>query len=342
MSESAAGRKTKTVRKRLADGTIKEYSYDLEAIARRKKADAERRGILYLASLYYASPEFARLSDDWRRAFRNYVTLANDELGWMTLDDLAEKKSRMKFYALRDLHAATPAKADKLMTVLGTLLSWAYNRNHLDYNHAVGIDRLVPSTQTRAECIWSVDQQVALCTKGGDDLAEAFRLAYYTLIREDDLCGLRWDQFDGHWLVYRPSKTAQSTGVVVHLPVYRLKPLRELVAGLSRCTDYMLTTAAGHPWTASNLSKRFNKARAEAGLAGADRTWHDIRGTGETQLYLAGCTDAEVASISGHAMGDRAQQRSYLARVRGLAEHAYDKWDRYIRGGGEVLKLVRN
>lgn len=292
--------------------------------------------------LYIASPEFARNSPGWQRALRKYVAVIDGQIGYMTVADLAGEEARKRFWRLRDQFAPTPHKADKVISTLSLVLGWAYRRGHIAYNHATGIDRLAPASGTRADIIWTPDDEATFIEHAPPRLADAFLLALYTLAREADLCGLRWDQFDGRWLVYRPSKTAQSTGVVVHLPVYRLEPLRELVANLSRCTDFMLTTAAGRPWTASNLSKRFNKARAEAGLAGADRTWHDIRGTGETQLYLAGCTDAEVASISGHAMGDRAQQRSYLARVRGLAEHAYDKWDRYIRGGGEVVKLVRN
>lgn len=54
MTASDGSRRTKTVRKRLADGTIRVYRYDLDAIAQRKVAKAQERGWHQLAMLYYA------------------------------------------------------------------------------------------------------------------------------------------------------------------------------------------------------------------------------------------------------------------------------------------------
>lgn len=286
-----------------------------------------------------ASPEFSRLSPGWRTATRKYVSLIGEDIDFMTLGDLSTKEAKREFWALRDRFADTPAKADKLVSVLRRVLGWAYLRDMIDYNHADKIERLVPSTHSRADLVWTGDDEADFLTRASQPVAEAFQLALYTLARESDLIGLKWEQFDGRWLVYKPSKTAHSTAPTVHLPVYRLEPLRELVANLSRCTDYLLTTEKAAPWKAANLSHQFTKYRALSRLSNPTLNWHDLRGTGITRLYMAGCTDAEVASISGHVMGDRAQQRSYVARTRELAEHAYDKWNRWLQHGSSVVRL---
>lgn len=218
---------------------------------------------------------------------------------------------------------------------LDSFLARLFDQAGIAYNHATGIDRLTPTTGVRADIIWTEADQAAFIDGPSPHLAEAWLAALYTLARESDLCDFRWEQFDGRWLVYKPSKTAHSTAPTVHLPVYRLEPLKALLERLPRDSAYILTAQSGVPWTTQNLSRQFDRRRK---LLKLDHLrWHDIRGTGITRLYNAGCTDAEVASISGHVMGAGAQQRSYIARTRELAEHAFDKWDRAMLASGTVI-----
>ena len=53
-------------------------------------------------------------------------------------------------------------------------------------------------------------------------------------------------------------------------------------------------------------------------------TFHDLRGTAVTRLALAECTEAEIATITGHSLrGVRAiLDTHYLARDPALAESA--------------------
>ena len=328
-AENGSGARTKIVRRTLADGTVREYQYAIRERKPREPVEPQRRAIIRLADAYCRSPEFAKLSPSWRSVIRGYIAILDEKLGWMTIAQLQHRQARAEFFRLRDDHASTPAKADKITATLRTIIGWAYDRNMIEYNHAIGIGRLVPSTHTRAQQVWSPERLQAFLKVARPDVGEAFRFALLTLMREADLCRAKWEQFDGRWLVYEPKKTAK-LGTVVHLPVYALPPLADLLAGLSRCSDYILTQQRGHPWSTSNLSRQFENARKAAGLEHADLTWHDLRGTGITRLYLAGCTDPEVASISGHVMGDRAQQRAYIARTRELAAHAFEKLAGYL------------
>lgn len=327
----------KIVRKVMADGSVKEYRYPPRA--ERDKRAAEAHAIHMLALAYYDSPEFKKLSPRWQSTTRYYVGLIEDELGWMTLPDLNDRAARDEFYALRDAHADYPAKADKLMDVLRRLLAWGYERNRITINHAVKIPHLVSSNAPRADFVWTDEWEAAFLAVARPEMANLFRVALFTGLRQSDLCGLRWSDFDGQWLVVKPSKTQHSTGVSVHYPVHAFPPLADLLADLPRSSEYILTTDHyAQPWRPENLKKRWRETMAAAGsdLGSSGLRFHDIRGTTVTRLYDAGCTDAEVASVTGHAIGGGSMLRAYAARTRTLALNAYRRWWSAMQGGAVV------
>ena len=59
-------------------------------------------------------------------------------------------------------------------------------------------------------------------------------------------------------------------------------------------------------------------------------TFHDLRGTAVTRLALVGCTEAEIATLTGPSMRDvRAiLDANYLHRDPALAESAIRKLER--------------
>jgi integrase len=56
-------------------------------------------------------------------------------------------------------------------------------------------------------------------------------------------------------------------------------------------------------------------------------TFHDLRGTAVTRLAIAGCTEAEIATITGHSLRDVRSilDVHYLHRDPALAESAIRK-----------------
>lgn len=331
----------KITRKRLADGTVKEYRY--ERGERRQLAIMRERGaIRQLAEGYVASPEFRKLSTSWQHAKRYYLGILEDELGWMTKSDIQRREARDEFYRVRDKYAAKIHKADKLVDTLKTLLAWAYERNRIEVNHAQGITHLGSTKRTRTENIWTEDHQAIVAASFPTALYQAFQFALWSAMRQADMCELRWANLsDDGWLSFKPSKTARTTGVIVHLPVFALTPFRDLIAGLNRGTEYMLTSETnGVPLSAVNLRTRWRIAFAKSDLKGEDLHWHDIRGTAVTQMFNAGCTEAEVASITGHVLGGDSSLAAYAARSRRLALNAYQKLDRFLMHQPEVVPLA--
>ena len=72
-------------------------------------------------------------------------------------------------------------------------------------------------------------------------------------------------------------------------------------------------------------STSWRKACAAAGVAGV--TFHDLRGTAATRLALVGCTQAEIAAITGHALAcvRSILDANYLHRAPAIAESAIRK-----------------
>lgn len=335
-----SGGSDKVVHARLASGEIREYRYP-RTPAKPVDEPAARDGIKQLAQLYKASPEFKALSERWQSARRYYLAILENELGFLSLADLQKRAARTEFYELRDQLADTPAKADRVMDTLRTLLTWAYDRGRIEVNHGQGIKRLSSSSKVRNENIWTEGHEAIVYAGFPPSLVQAFRFALFSCARQSDMCALRWkENYRDGWITFQPAKTKAKTRVWVHLPVFALDPFRELVDGLSRGTEYMLTTETGQPLDAINLRARWRYAMAKTDLAGEDLHWHDLRGTGITRMQEAGCTDAEVGSISGHALGMSTAASDYTARTRALALHAYQKLNRYLKERPTVVPLT--
>lgn len=336
--DATAGKKI--VRKKLADGTIKEYTY-ARAVKRPSRFLAESgQAIRNLAIAYTQSPEFRILSAQWQAGTRYYLGILEDELGWMTFGNLTDRRARAEFYRVRDANAQKPNRADKIVNVLKRLLSWSYERGMIEANHAVGIGKLVSSSDTRADKIWSQDQIAALLAVADPEFGKIVRFALLTAARRSDIIGLRWDQFDGRWIEYTPSKTARSTKVRIRLPTHELAPLASLMSELSRSTDYLFSTGdRAVPWGFENVQRHWRRSLTLASLQDADRHFHDLRGTAITRLLEAGASDAETASISGHSVGGKSMLRAYAARTDDLAINAYRKLNRILTEKPVVVAL---
>lgn len=332
--EKPHGERAKIVRKRLADGTVKEYRYEPGRI-RRHKIRKQHGAIRQLAELYVKSPEFDGLSAKWQTARKYYLGVVEDELDWLTIDDLNDRESRGDFYELRDKFKSKPDTSDKIMDALKGLLGWAYERNKISYNHALGIPRLAKAGKRRNDIVWTEDQEAIVYASFPPFLARAFRFSLFTAMRQSDMRGLKWENYRDGWITYKQGKT----GTMVYLPVFALPPLRDLVDGLERRSEYMLTSATGVQLCGPNLRGDYRAALTKTDLKDEDLHWHDLRGTATTRLLEAGCTDAEVAAITGHAIGGGTKLGDYAARSRQLALNAYQKWSDWLTRRPQVIAL---
>ena len=104
-----------------------------------------------------------------------------------------------------------------------------------------------------------------------------------------------WSAYDGTHIRLRQSKT----GARVVIPVGA--PLKAALDARQSAAPIILTIARASPGRRT-ASAPPGARRARAGIVGV--TFNDLRGTAVTRLALVGCTEAEIATITGHSLRD--------------------------------------
>lgn len=331
------------VRRRLADGTSRLYFYhratgvrlegapgSAEFVASWQAAEATitdtgRHTGTFAEWIngYRASEGFTELRASTQKDYRKQIAKIELEFGDMPLGAMKDPAVRAEFLDWRDRLAQTSRRqADYAMTVLGVICSWAVNRGLLAVNPAARPGRRYQAD--RAEKIWRPDQIAAFLQLASPELALAMVLARDTAQRQGDLLRLSWTAYDGKAIRLRQSKT----GARVVIPV--TDDLRRCLEAAPRRATTILTSADGKPWKADNFRHHWRAATLAAGCDGL--TFHDLRGTAITRLADAGCTPAEIASITGHSQRSVAQVLdAYQARTSAQSQVAIMKLERDLR-----------
>jgi integrase len=104
--------------------------------------------------------------------------------------------------------------------------------------------------------------------------------------------------------------------------------LKVALDGAAKVSPVILVNTEGKPWTGDGFRSSWRKAVAAASITGL--TFHDLRGTAVTRLAIAGCTEAEIATITGHSLRDvrTILDSHYLHRDPALAESAIRKLEK--------------
>lgn len=147
----------------------------------------------------------------------------------------------------------------------------------------------------------------------------AYLLAVWTGQRQGDLLRLPWAAYDGTHIALRQSKT----GARIRIPI--AAPLKAALDATPKEAITILTTTKKTSWTSDGFRTSRSKAVEKAKIVGP--TFHDLRRTAVTRFALSGCTNAEIASFTGHSLKDVARilDAHYLHRNPRLAESALKK-----------------
>src|SRR5262249_15338539 len=79
-------------------------------------------------------------------------------------------------------------------------------------------------------------------------------------------------------------------------------PLKTALDATPKRSTMILTNHLGQPWPPNAFASAWTRACKRADITGL--TFNDLRGTAVTRLALAGCTEAEIAAITGHSLRD--------------------------------------
>ena len=322
-----------TVRKRLRDGSVAVYHYHRAtgqrlvgepgsaafvtafAAAEQSRAQGADGRLSSLIRDYLQSPEFQLRAASTQTEYRRMLTRIEARFGDMPLLVLDDPRVRRHFLAWRAKVAkeSGPREADNRLTILSTLLSWGRENGIIAANHVLGFKRLHKSD--RSEKIWLYEHITPFMDAASVELQRALILALHTGQRQGDLLKLRWSNYEVGHISFRQGKTGRQ----VSIPC--TKALKQMLDGLPRTSEFILTTTTGKPWTARYFKRRWAETSEKAGIV--DLHFHDLRGTAVTMLAEAGATTPQIASITGHSLKTvTGILDHYLARTKTLANEA--------------------
>jgi integrase len=320
----------------LADGTKKIYWYawrggprlvgeyrspefiaSYNAAIATKVAAPEGR-LLSLLQGYQKSQDFLDLRERTRADYVVQIKKIEQRFGDAPLKALADPRTRGVFLDWRDeLALKSKRQADYAWTVLALVLSWAKDRGKIMVNPCERGGRVYHGT--RVDFVWSVEDEAAFLEHAPAHLHLPLLLALWTGQRQGDLLRLPWSAYDGSTIRLRQSKT----GARVEIPVGA--PLKGALDATTKHGPIILASTDKRPWTPDGFRASWRKACKKAGIA--DVTFNDLRGTAVTRLALVGCSEPEIATITGHSLRDVRSilDAHYLHRDVELARSAITK-----------------
>lgn len=334
------------VQKRLASGAVAVYHYAwrggprlpddpgspefLAALAAAQAATPKHHAgtLQEVFTAYQRSPAFLSLAEATQDGYKRRLPMIETEFGDMPIKALSDPRARGEFLDWRDkLALKSPREADYHMAILALMLAWGVDRGRVPANPAARPGRTYRPDRT--DHIWQDADVKAFLAKAGLQLRLPFLLALWTGQRRGDVLRMAWGAYDGAAIRLTQSKGKRR----VVIPV--AADLRAALDATKRKATVICVTSRGTRWTGSGFSASFRKACEAAGIEGL--TFHDLRGTAVTRLAMAGCTEAEIATITGHSLTTVGTMldRHYLSRDAGMAESAMAKLEKHQAGTKE-------
>ncbi|OHV26238.1 integrase [Rhizobium sp. RMa-01] len=259
--------------------------------------------------------------DKAARTQRDYIKKIKQierDFGTFPIAALSDRRTRAIFIDKRDEYARKSRRqGDYYWQVLALILAWAKGRGEIDVNPCEKGGRTYRAT--RNEFVWSDQQEVAFLASAPSHLHLPLILALWTGQRQGDLLRLTWMQYDGDFIRLRQGKT----GVHVTIPVGA--PLKAMLDPIRQKDGNVLLTSDGNPWSPDGFRTVWRRACRAAGIS--DVTFNDLRGTAVTRLAIAQCTEAQIATITGHTLRDVRSilDSNYLNRDVAMAVEAIRK-----------------
>lgn len=269
--------------------------------------------------------KWRKLAESTRKEYIRVLKFWEAEYGRVPLRALAQKSFRKDILAWHDEFSQDkPREADNRVTILARVLSWGAKDSDLETNVLDGFERAYSSD--RSDKIWLPEHVAAFMQVANDEMKLAMAIALHTGQRQADIRKMAWSQYDGRAIRLRQGKTGRE--VVVPCTA----ALKATLDGVKRRGALILLTKTERAFQKRYFAEQWDIAAKEAAKIEpgiADLHFHDIRGTTVTMLFEAGCSVAEVASITGHTLR-RAQEilDRYLSRTSVMATNAIAKFER--------------
>jgi integrase len=273
-----------------------------------------------LAMLYFASAEFTAMRPSSQVARRRIIEKfcrQTDRLGNPYGDKRVVTLQRENVVKLLTRRADKPEAANALRKALRAMM-----------RHAVAIGlrhddptRDVPAIRTKTAGVhsWSEDEivQYELCHPIGSRARLALALLLFSGQRRSDVVPMGRQHVRNGILNVKQQKT----GIELAIPVH--PDLAAIIDSTPAGHLSFLTTQYNRPFTSAGFGNWFRQQCNAAGLPHCSA--HGLRKAAARRLAEAGCTEHEIAAITGHASLREIVRYTKAADQRRLAASAMDK-----------------
>lgn len=268
-----------------------------------------------LAVAYFASPEFRERSAGTQRIYRIVIDQLVEKHGHKPIA-LIERRHVKRW---RDERAETPGMANMVVKVASVLLVFAVENDYRKDNPALRIKQFKLG-EHRA---WTVEELATYERRWapGTMQRRAYALARYTGQRCGDLAAMTRASREAGSICLKQQKT----GKMLVIREHRLLAA-ELALGEQGHMS-LLVREDGRSFDTESLSPWFADAIEAAGLPD-DCVMHGLRKVAARDLAEAGCTEHEIAAVTGQSLAE-------VARYTKAARQA-------VLSDAAILKLEQN
>lgn len=338
-----------TIRKRLADGTVKIYYYhrdtgaplpgqpgDRECLAAYLEAEKihpkDVGNINALIRDYLQSVKFEKKRDSTQREYKRMLIEIEKTFGKLPIKALESPRVRGVFIDYQEeIGRDRPREADNRLSVLSAVLTYAASKGRIKDNPIKGFERIYDAD--RSEMIWTAGDVATFMQAAPLELQQAMILAIHTGQRYGDLIRLRWSDYDGENVSLKQNKTK------ARVTIHATTTLRKMLDGMNRRGPYILTREDGRPWFTDKddkaMGKDWSAHMIACGLRPANYSeltkiekreylrFNDLRGTAVTLLAEAGNKVPRICAITGHTLQSATRiLEKYLAMTPALSKAA--------------------
>lgn len=274
-----------TQRMQAAPGTP-EFHVEYAALLRGRAPVPTGKTFADLIASYRAGPKFARLKPRTRADYDKVLTFIADRIG-------AEDSTRLRRHhviAYRDQNAHAVRFANYLVQVLRILMEHAIDRGLRADNPAKGVDLLASTRPPRQP--WPADLVQAYRATATGPALLIFELCLGTGQRIGDVLRMRWNDLQDGGVTVRQGKT----GTQLWVPL--TARLRAALADTPRRGLTIVANPDGRPMAYKTAQAQVMRIRAQIGAGAFDI--HALRHTAASELAALGCTDEQIAALTGH------------------------------------------
>lgn len=296
--------------------------------AREEKAlgkQAVEGSLAWLIQEYKASLGFTRLKTKTQIDYTKHLKMIEAWSGDKQVKGVTPKSIEIWYHKI---YKRTPYQANATLRVFRVLLERGIMEKLVSDNAA---RRVSIMGQPPRQQVWT-DRQVedviqAAKDKGLQSMALAVRLAADTGQRQGDVISMVRSAEQKGFIRLAQSKRGASIAVKI------TSELRDEIDATPKAgVQFVVYEATGTPYTEHHFRHVFREVADAAGLP-KDIQYRDLRRYAVLQLARAGCTQPQIAAITGHSEKTVGELlRVYLPRDGKVAGAAIDKLEAYRKG----------